>query len=162
MHALGKQRAGYNAASNGGAPMPAVSLVNGPWQGRQLTLQQLPSVPIGLGVDQFGNPLPHGQPFAIANYAPTEEPGAFIFQGFQMVTGEKFMLEFVDGPCQGARPVTGRPAQFSPSTIEAPLVEDGSVFAGEGDVKSVAVYERREHEGRLAYVLDRIDNSAEV
>lgn len=142
--------------------MPAVSLLNGPWQGMQLNLDPMPTAPIGLGVDQLGNPLPHGQPFAIANYVPTDKPDTFTFNGFRMVQGDKFLLEFVDGPCIGASPVTGRPAQFSPPTIEAPLTEDGSVFSGEGDVKSVAVYERRQHEGRLVYFLDRIENTPEA
>ena len=141
--------------------MPMVVMIDGPWEGQVVEMDDYPTEAFGLKVDRFGAPLDEGEAFAIADYIPTDRPGYCRCTGLRSKKGQLYSLEFMDGPAKGVRP-SAKPAQLLAETLNFPLLEDESLYAGAGDITGVAVYERRKEDLRWVYRFLQIDKSTET
>lgn len=139
-----------------------ITLEDGPYAGT-LDFPQPPGDGIGLPVDEQLNRTKGSNPFAYAIYQRQQRAGndVYVLARYQRKDNQPFPIHFVDGPAAGYLPAP-QPAQHLDPEQRVYLTPEGTQYQGRGEPAGVAVYERREADGRFFYALREIDSSPET
>ena len=133
-------------------------LIGGPLDG-QTTPQAVATSVIAVPVGEDLRQLVQSKPYAMAVYQHRDD--AYHFAGFQRPRDEPFLAEFADGPNRGTHAVR-QPPHFARVRVHIPLIDENTVFDGDGEPTAIAVYESRETDGRWRFHLVEIDDSPET
>lgn len=141
----------------------AVNFIEGPYAGQHVELPQEPPDSIGLGVDEWLNPVPSSQsrPAILAMYrrVGSQAPSAFQFSHMARHDGKQFEIQFYDGPLEGLKP-SPQPARYWQAELHIPLNKsEEPPESGPVKVDAVAVYHRCERAGTWGYAFKEIVTS---
>jgi hypothetical protein len=138
-----------------------IRLEGGPCSGNMIVTTPM-GQGIALAVDENLRPVQTENPFAIALYQLEKQPEeVYVFKGFQRPGNQPFTIEFVDGPVEGFLPAA-QPAQYIDPVLNVYLTSDGKPFQGKGEPAALAIYERREENGRFFFALRETDSSPDT
>jgi len=118
---------------------------------------------IAFALDELLRPVQGVVPFALAVYQLHERPDGviYVFKGLSRPDNQPFPITFVGGPGAGTQPSL-HPAQFLDPVQRIPLSSDGSRLVRDERPAAVAVYERRELDGRCFFEFQSTDSSPEA
>ncbi len=132
--------------------------VGGPVAGANFEGPDLES--IGIPLDENLRYISAGEPFALAGYKREESDGVvrYRFLTIRRPDDQPFLVEFVGGPAEGIVPLSG-PIQYGPEEFLVPLTVEMKFLKNGGEVVGVAIYGRRQEEGKWRYHFLRTETS---
>lgn len=141
-------------------PQP-VKFVGGPVAGANFEGPDLEF--IGIPLDENFQYIAAGEPFAQASYKRQESDGVvrYCFLTIRRPNDQPFPVEFVGGPAEGIVPLSG-PIQYGPEEFPLPLTVDMKPLKNGGEVVGIAIYGRRQEEGKWRYHFLRTETSGPI
>jgi hypothetical protein len=142
-----------------GVTMPQpVKFVGGPVAGANFDGPDLES--IGIPLDENLQYISAGEPFAQAGYRRQVIDGAvrYCFLTIRRPNDQPFLVEFVGGPADGIVPLSG-PIQYGPEEFPVPLSGEMKPLKNGSQPTAVAIYGRRQEDGKWRYHFLRTETS---
>jgi len=132
--------------------------VGGPVAGSNFEGPDLES--IGIPLDENLQYISAGEPFALAGYKRQEIDGVvqYCFLDIRRPNNQPFLVEFVGGPANGIVPLSG-PIQYGPEEFPTPLTVEMTPVKNGGPLTAIAIYGRRQEEGKWRYHFLRTETS---
>jgi hypothetical protein len=138
-----------------------VPILDGPYGGMSLAMDEPLQETIGLGISNSFQPDQSKPPFALAFYR-LDQPSGYRLFSINRFDRQPFVIVYSDGPMKGERP-SPQPIQMLPPEQRFLLNAAGNMLdAGRAELASVAIYGRDRRDGDWKYYLKAIDSSPEA